>query len=460
MLTIFSTDRGPTCDGMSRRSFLQVGALGVTGLTLSGLLAARATAASQGVNYLHDKAVVFLFLAGGPSHVETWDPKMTAPVEFRSMTGEVQTKLPGVTFGGTFPKLAALADQLAVVRSFQSGSNSHSTGTTNVLRGNPTTASMGAMYARIRGATNPQTGMVTFAQMCDDARETAYENGRKRVIEGNSPGMLGAACAPFDPSVKGPLQENMTLNVPADRFTDRRSLLQTIDTLRRDLDPKGNIDAIDSYRQQAYDLILGSARDAFDLTKEDPKVVKRYDTNHFKIGHKERHASPLGRHLLLARRLCEAGCGFVTIGSPAWDHHEGGNNPGIVKGLNMVGPPLDHAVSVFLEDLAERGLSDKILLVVTGEMGRTPRINKKGGRDHWGSLCSLLLAGGGLKMGQVIGQSSPKAEVPATSPYKPENLMATIMHTLFDVGQLRVDTSVPRDLAKPIEDGKPIAELF
>jgi len=461
MLTLHTGNGRRDCAGISRREFIRVGSLGMgaAGLGLPWLLQTKAQAAGAG--YVRNKSVVFLFLTGGPTQVETWDPKMTAPVEYRSMTGQVKTSLPGVSFGGTFPKTAALADRLAVVRSFQSGTGSHTGGTDRILRGgSQRDFCLGSMYARLRGATHPTTGMPSFVMMNDNDPETAYSNGKKRVVASNTSGELGPAYAAFDPSGDGPLKSNMQLRLSAERMTSRQSLLSSLDRMRREADASGAMDGVDSYRQQAYDLILGSARDAFDLSKEDPKVLQRYDTNRFLIGKKGKHPSPLGRHLLMARRLCEAGCGFITIGSPAWDMHNGGNNPGIIPGMTNVGPPLDHALSAFIEDVHERGLADDILLVVTGEMGRTPRINKKGGRDHWGNLTSLLISGGGLRMGQVVGQSAPKVDVPATTPIKTENMMATIMHTLFDPGELRLQQQLPRNLVSLVDQTQPIAELM
>jgi uncharacterized protein (DUF1501 family) len=167
----------------------------------------------------------------------------------------------------------------------------------------------------------------------------------------------------------------------------------------------------------------------------------------------------LGKQMLMARRLCEAGCGFVTVSDCGWDMHSNNNSPKNLGAMEMLGPQVDHAVSAFIEDLEERGLSDKILLVVTGEMGRTPRINKNGGRDHYGSLTPLVFSGGGLPMGKVIGRSDANATQPVTERYSPPNMLATIMHTMFDVGRLRLNQSVPRDIIDVIGDGTPIKEL-
>jgi uncharacterized protein (DUF1501 family) len=172
-----------------------------------------------------------------------------------------------------------------------------------------------------------------------------------------------------------------------------------------------------------------------------------------------RNAS-VGRQMLLARRLCEAGCGFVTVQNAGWDMHADGNNPGIVDGMEMLGRPLDKALSAFLEDVEERGLSEKILLIVTGDFGRTPKINARGGRDHWSKLATLAFAGGGLKMGQVIGQPGRNNDEPSGDAVSTPNLLATVMHYLFDIGRLRLDSSVPRELARRVEAAPPIASLF
>ena len=169
--------------------------------------------------------------------------------------------------------------------------------------------------------------------------------------------------------------------------------------------------------------------------------------------------STLGRLLLTARRLCEAGCGFVTVASGGWDMHGDDNNPGVLRGSESVARPLDHAVSAFLEDVHERGLSEKILLVITGEFGRTPRINGVGGRDHWGGICPLVLAGGGLKMGRVVGQSTPDGGEPATEPIRIRDLMATITHTVFDVSQMRLEAGLPPEILRLTENGQPIKQL-
>ena len=188
--------------------------------------------------------------------------------------------------------------------------------------------------------------------------------------------------------------------------------------------------------------------------------MEKYDTSKHQVGYLKKRPSTLGRRMLMARRLCEAGCGFVTVGSAGWDNHGNGNHPGVHEGMQFLSPPVDRAVSAFLDDVHERGLSDKILLVITGEFGRTPKLEKKGGRGHWPGLCPLIFAGGGLNMGQVIGKSRGTADLPDGDPLVLGNMVASIMHTLFDVGQLRLDSGVPQDLSRLITASEPIPQLF
>ena len=202
------------------------------------------------------------------------------------------------------------------------------------------------------------------------------------------------------------------------------------------------------------------ARLKFDLSKEDPRLLDAYDTSSMKIGHKVFRESTLGHQMLLARRMVEAGAGFVTIHSAGWDMHADVNNPGMVKGMNMLGWTLDKAVSAFLADLEARGLSEKVLLVLTGDFGRTPTVNKKGGRDHWAKLGTLAFAGGGLPMGQVIGRADRRNGEPADNPVSPSMMMGTILRTLFDFGQLRIAQGIPQDVVRHVEEAHPIPQLI
>ncbi|MEK6235155.1 MAG: DUF1501 domain-containing protein [Planctomycetales bacterium] len=462
----FSHDRR----GFRRREFLRVGGLGSLGLALSGLGASPAKASGL-KDFVKDKAVVFLFLGGGPSHIELFDPKMTAPSEFRSITGEVKTVHPGVTFGGTFPRLAKLADKFSIVRSFQSRNGGHQY-VAMTTAGNPLEAAFGAIYTGIAGRNHPETGMPMHTLVLPEAVPTKGFKIGRNFETGHLPGLtqtgsLGPSHQAFSPDGKGPLQENMQLTIPAERFSDRRSLLYQLDQLRRGMESDGAMDRLDKMRQQAYQVVVGGASQAFDLSKEDPKTLAAYDTSHCfrnaeiqKWGDMRRSTNLLGRQMLLARRLVESGCGFVTVSDCGWDMHSNGNSPKGLAGMKWLGPQVDHAVSTFIEDCEARGLRDKVLLVVTGEMGRTPRINKNGGRDHYGDVTPLLVYGGGLQMGRVIGQTDANATRPATEPYNPSHLMSTIMHSVFDLGRMRLDPGLSRDLGNVAQSGNPILPLM
>ena len=468
MLSISDNRLAHCCAGYSRRDFLRIGALGVGGLTLADLLRARAEASSPLGKAVRDKSVVFLFLNGGPSHIESFDPKMTAPSEIHAIFGEVATKHAGITFGDHFPQMAQRADLLSVVRSYGSGNGGHSY--QEVASGNnPTKATMGALYSRVVGTNHPHNGMPTNVLLLPEAinpelkLQSNFETGALPTL--THPGGLGETYTAFNPQGGGQLTSNMQLTLPRERFDDRRNLLSSLDRLKRNADA-GRLEGTSRYQQQAFDIITGGVADAFDLSKEDPRTIARYDTSHLfkqeevsRWHDMKRASNLLGKQMLLARRLCEAGCGFVTVSDCGWDHHSNNNSPQGLGGFAYLGPQVDHAVSAFIDDVRERGLEDKILLVVTGEMGRTPRINNNGGRDHYGELTPLVFFGGGLKMGKVIGQSDNHATRAATKPYRPPHMLSTIMHVLFDIGELRITRGVPNDVQKVITDGEPIQEL-
>jgi uncharacterized protein (DUF1501 family) len=467
MFTLTTTDKVRTCQGYSRRELLKIGGLALGGMTLPQLLKAQ----ERGRSLVKDKAVVFLFLQGGPSQIETFDPKMTAPSEIRSVTGEVQSRLPGVTFGGTFPKLASMADKVAVVRSFASGNADHQN-YVSVAGGNDLRTPMGSLYARVAGTNSARTGMPTNVivpaeAVLQNARfPSNFETQSLQKLQQASQN-LGPSYAYFDPSGGGELRQNLELRMPRERLTDRRNLLQQLDTYRRAADQTRAFENASTYDQQAYDLLLRGVAEAFDLSKEDPRLLARYDTsNHFSLaevqrwGDMRRSSNLLGKQMLLARRLVENGCGFVTVMDAGWDMHSNNNSPANLGGMYWLGPQVDHAVSAFLEDIENRGLSDKILLIVTGEMGRTPRVGRSGGRDHWATLTPLLIAGGGLRMGQVIGQSDRQAGAPASDRYTPQHLLSTVMQVVFDVPEVRLAPNLPRDVERAVTGGTAIRELF
>ncbi|MCI0642476.1 MAG: DUF1501 domain-containing protein [Gemmataceae bacterium] len=421
MLNLWSKRTRTACDGSSRRDFLKVGALGMGGLLLSDLLRFRA-AASEAGRQTRNTSVVWLWLGGGPTHVETFDPKMSAPAEFRSTIGAVQTNVPGVELGGVFTRMARVADKMAFVRSFAHNNSGHGGGTHWVMTGydfppadngmGQNKPGIGSIMSRHRGANNPATGLPNYVRLGG--------------ILGDGPSWLGSAFSPFDTA--GNARNNMNLQVTLDRLNERRDLLRSFDTLSRDIDRTGLMQGLDSFESQAHQLLVSRAREVFDVTREEPRTRDLYGTN------------GLAQQMLLARRLCEAGVGFVTIHYGGWDMH--GN---IAQSMRQTAPPVDHAVSAFVQDVHQRGLENDILLVITGEFGRTPRINGGAGRDHWAPLSTLALSGGGLRMGQVVGESSSKAEVPRTTPITPQDLMATVFQVL----------GIPQDLHYNDPSGRP-----
>ncbi|MCO6458996.1 MAG: DUF1501 domain-containing protein [Pirellulaceae bacterium] len=423
------------CEGTTRREFMKVGSLGVGALTLPGLLRARAAAAQSGRS-VKDTSVVWLWLGGGPTHVETFDPKMTAPSEYRSVTGEEKTPLAGVTIGGSLPKIAGVVDKMALVRSFAHGNSGHGGGTHWVMTGYdnrqadnggvPGRPSLGSILSYSRGANHAVTGAPTYVRMGG--------------IFADGPSFLGAAYAPFEQN--GQARKNMDLPIPKERVDGRRDLLTSLDRLDRRVDSSGLLEGLDEFEQQAFRLVFGNAPKAFDLKDESPATIERYGK------------STLGQQMLTARRLCEVGCGFVTVNYGGWDMHGR-----IADSMKRRSPELDQAVAAFVADVAERGLSENILLVITGEFGRTPKINRNAGRDHWSRLSTLALAGGGLKMGQVVGESAPKVDVPQTTPITPQDLMATVFHVLGIDPHMQVISPSGRPVYM-LTDGQPIAELI
>ena len=465
MLSVTSSHRARSCDGISRRDALHAGMLGIGGLSLPWLWRIKAHAAAPS-DFVRDKAVVLVFLSGGASHIETFHPNLTAPEPYRSVTGEVTTNVPGVTFGGTFGQLARHADKMAVVRSFQHSIGGHAQAIVHMLTGgtDPTGQgtqgfSMGAACTRIRGANNPRTGMPTYALLNSHEVDPQFQKERPRVEKGSRANGLGIAYGPFHPGGESVVVDNMSLNLSPTRLDHRRTLLRELDRLQRRVDNSAPLEGVEQQRQQAFAVLRGQAAEAFDISEEKPRIVRRYDTSRFSVGHRAMRPSQLGRHMLTARRLVEAGCGFVTVHSAGWDLHADSNNPGVLTGMQRLGHPLDHALSAFLEDLEQRGMLDDVLLVITGDFGRTPTINERGGRDHWPRLCTLALAGGGLNTGGVIGRSDRQNGEPASEPIRPPQLLGTILHTLFDVSALRLVTNVPRDLKVIVENASPIPEL-
>jgi hypothetical protein len=459
-------------NSLHRRNFIRIGSLGLSGMGIGGLsltdtLALRAMAA-KGPSPLRDKSVIFLFMHGGPSQFETFDPKMDGSSSVRSTTGDVATSIPGVRFGATFEKLAQRAHLLSVVRSFATGDGNHDI---KPIVGKATmNANMGSLYSRVAGPMREGTAMPTNVALFPQSVIPTAGPAITSFGNFSSTSELGLGYAPFVPGSGGSLQEDMKLNLSPTRLFDRRGLLEALDDAKRLLETE-SVQGAGKLRELAFDALLHGVSDAFDLSQEDPKVVARYDTeklfqadridkkwNNHK--HYADHGTSIGKLLLLARRLCERGCGFVTVTTSfVWDMHADVNNAPMRTGMEYVGAPFDHAVAALIDDIEARGLRDKILLVCCGEMGRTPTINNQGGRDHWGNLAPLLMYGGGLRMGQVVGQSTRDGGQPASDPVSQQDLVATIMHTLLDLGEVRLIDGLSKNLLDVFSRGNLIPGL-
>lgn len=437
------------CDGTTRREFLKIGTLGLAGgLTLPDLLRARAAAAESGETR-RKTSCIFLFLFGGASQKETFDPKPEAAREHRCLFDSIATTLPGIQFCSLLPRMARLTDKLAIVRSLTHDDSGHEGGAHWVKTGYPfppqfrnkstappqTHPSFGSIVSRYRQPIDPQTGLPTYVMLRDPVLQRDLPPLHDHAA------WLGQAYGPLVcGSNRDGIMNNLTLRIAPNRLEDRRALLGQFDHIDRTLDQTGAMRGMDAFHQQALDMLHGGQiRAALDLTRE-PEALRR------------RYGPDLGQQLLLARRLCEAGVGFVTVHSMGWDHHED-----IIPGCRRLCPALDQAVAAFVEDVHQRGLSDDILLVVTGEFGRTPYM-KDTGRDHWPAINNVAFAGGGLQMGQVIGESDRRGGSPRSRAVWPQDLMATIFYSLGIDRQ--VQFVHPNGRPTPmIEEGRVIREL-
>ncbi len=448
---------------LGRRDFLRLGSLTLGGATLSW--GPELAAAEGGRGPTTGKSVIFLFMQGGPPQHETFDPKTSAPSEIASVGGDVATSVPGVRFGASLQKLAPWAHRLAIIRNYQTGTD-HG-GMLPLVGPSTQGASLGSVYSRVAGTNHRSTGLPNALFLVPKSVDGELDHLGERFGKFDATGPLGPAYAPFMPGGGGPLQAAMNLNLPRERFEDRLALLKQVEGARRRLDAVAETQGLDGLRLQAVDLVLKGVAEAFDLSREDPQTIEKYDTSAYcqsthwtEPGGKEKnnkkwytaHTQSLGKLLLLARRLAEAGCGMITIHSEfVWDFHADGNNVAVAQGRPLVIEPFDHAVAAFIEDCEARGLSERILLVCGGEMGRTPKLNNRGGRDHWPRLAPLMLYGGGMTDGQVMGQSTRDGGESRGTPQTPDDLLATICHTLFDFGEARLIPGLPFELRELLE---------
>ncbi len=438
MLTFHGTQQR-FCDRLSRRDFFKVGALTVGGLTLADLLRLRAAGATDAA--ASNKAVIMVYLNGGPSHIDLYDLKPDAPVEYRGEFKPIQTNVAGMDICELLPLQATIADKFAIVRNMKFQQEGHTPPElfTGFLRGDR--PAFGSVVSKLRADAGVHGPLPPYVYLGD-----ANYVGR--------PGFLGKAHEAYQPGAVGAANLGLAPNMTLDRLGERRELLNTFDNLNRDLDDaRGSLAGMDAYTAQALEMIASNkARDAFDVSKEPDRIREKYGA---------------ATEFLQARRLVEAGVPFVTLtprnrapGSMCngqWDHHDH-----IFRCLRAVLPQLDRSLYALLTDLHDRGLDQDVAVVVWGEMGRTPRVGtQKGttaGRDHWPQAGFALLAGGGLRVGQVVGATNPRGEVPKGQPYTPQNVLATLYHVLG----IDPATTLPDHQGRPVyllDDRAPIAEL-
>ncbi len=467
MLRIEGNDLAYNCAGMKRRSFVQAGLLGFGGLTMADLLRARAAQGptksanlptSQPAN---DRAVILIWLDGGPSQLETYDPKPEAAPEYRGPFGVVPTNVPGIRLSETLPLQAKHMGKMVIIPSVHHDNGDHFAAAHWMLTGYfGSTAvnlpqmfpSVGSIISKMHGPNNPKLP----AYVGVPAAESVY------LFPGyQGAAYLGGQYQPFDADLEHRyLGANAKTKIGTPKlFTDagararlikRSPMLTSFDTLRRQFDVTPALQNMDKYQQRATEFPLSDdVRKAFDLDAEDKKVAERYGD------------APWCRYTLLARRLVEAGVTFVTVDMPHWDDHDN-----LKEAIAPKCATMDRAVASLLQDLQERSLLDRVLVVVMGEFGRTPKLNKGlpdlgrniPGRDHWGNAVSVMMAGGGLKTGGVVGRTNERAEHPVDRPFKPADILATIYH------QLGIDPSPELfdRIGRPIpilKEGAPIREI-
>jgi uncharacterized protein (DUF1501 family) len=436
------------CDGLTRRDCLRVGATGLFGLTLPALLERQAHAAEQG-KATKDVSLIFVFLHGGLSTIDTWDLKPDAPAEFRGDFKPIDTNVSGIRVGEHVPRVARQMDKFSLIRSFRHHNSDHGPADHYILTGyfpqagfnpnlkpNNQKPAHGSVIARKLGPRGSVPPYVCLPKMHPSAG-SAY---------------LGAGSAPFvidaDPNAPDFAVPDLLppITLSADRVQARKDLLAQVDRFQKSAEARANAQAgaVGTYQEKAFALMTSKeAKKAFDIGAEPEKLRDEYGRN------------SLGQSCLMARRLVEAGVRCVSIDHSNWDTHD--NNFATLKRDLL--PALDGAMATLFRDLADRGILDSTLVVVTGEFGRTPRINKNAGRDHWGPAFTVAMGGGGIKGGRVVGKSDSRAEKPASDPFGPEDLCATMYHQLGIDPDDEFYTPEGRPV-KIVNNGKVIEELL
>jgi hypothetical protein len=444
MLTIYGKRSKSLCDGFSRRNFLKIGGLGLGGLTMSQLLRAEA---AQGLGS-SEKAVIMVYLPGGPPHQDMVDLKTTAPSEIRGEFQPIATNVPGIQLCEHLPLLAKQADKLAIIRTMVGAKDRHEsfqcmTGRLNERNPAGGWPEFGSVISKLQGTSDPT--LASYVNLSPKMRHTPYNFGHASF--------LGFGHTPFMPL--GAIKDDMVLDgITTERLGDRRKLLTSLDRIRRSVDTSGAMQGMDSFQERAFEMLTsGRLLDALDLAQEDPQLRERYGKGTDK---EQGDAAPrLNEQFLLARRLVEAGVRVVTLSYSFWDWH-GANFKHGRENL----PDFDQALSALIEDLDARGMLRNTTVIAWGEFGRTPKINKDGGRDHWPNVSCALLAGGGMQTGQVIGETDRYGGEAVKRPVTFPEVFATLYHNMG----LNASTTTVTDLTgRPQylvdDDVQPIREL-
>jgi uncharacterized protein (DUF1501 family) len=422
MLSILGQRPAPTCDGHSRRHFLKLGGLALGGLALPQILRAESESPATPGQRLSHKAVIMIYLSGGPSHQDMYDLKMDAPAEIRGAFRPIQTNVSGIEICEHMPRLARMMDKFAIIRSLYGGPDQHASDM--CLSGYPigpngrqdNHPSLGSAVSKIQGAVDP--AVPPFVGLTTKTAHAPYSNP-------GLPGFLGLPHAPFQPDSEG--LANMRLNgITLDQLRNRQSLLQSFDHFRRRAELNSTFQGVDAFTQKAFDVLTSSRLvEALDLEREAPALRDRYGRGSSSPAFGEDAGPHWMDQFLMARRLVEAGVRCVTLSFGSWDRH-GGNFERLPEQLGK----LDMGITALVEDLHARGLDQDVSVVAWGEFGRTPRINASGGRDHWPQASCALLAGGGMRMGQVIGSTNRLGEVPQDRPIHYQDVFATLYRQL------------------------------
>jgi hypothetical protein len=445
MLSIYGKKQ-KFCDGVSRRSFLKIGgfALGsLGGVPLADILQAQDSSGNRSSH----KGLINIFLGGGPPHQDMWEIKTEAPVEIRGEFKPISTKVPDIQIGECFPKIAAMMDKFVAIRSVTGCAGGHDAyqcltgwnrGSFSSIGGMP---SIGSAVAKVKGSVD--SSIPATVGLAAKTKHAPWS-------ESGQAGFLGDAYQPFKPN--GKMMADLKLNgITLDRLADRKSLLNSLGNLKRDFE---NVHNMNSFSQEAFGVLTSSRLvDALDLSKEDPKIVKKYgDGKPYQYQYDG--APTCNDHLLMARRLIEAGVQSVSLSYGRWDSH--GKNFDLVRDH---GAKLDQCLTALVEDLQERGMLDDVTVIVWGEFGRTPKINKGAGRDHWPQVSCALMAGGGMKTGQAIGATNRLGEFATKRPVSVQEIIATLYHNL---GVDPMSTTLVDPTGRPqylLDHRKPLPEL-